>query len=49
MHLEVSNQLSNIDNLEKSFDLKSKQVAALDLSKFRMICSSQPELIILKY
>jgi hypothetical protein len=28
----VSNQLSNIDNLEKSFDLKSKQVAALDRS-----------------
>jgi NodT family efflux transporter outer membrane factor (OMF) lipoprotein len=29
-YLEVSNQLSNIDNLEKSYDLKSKQVAALD-------------------
>jgi outer membrane protein TolC len=29
---EVSNQLSNIDNLEKSYDLKSKQVAALDRS-----------------
>ncbi|MGJ8661140.1 MAG: TolC family protein [Bacteroidota bacterium] len=27
--IEVSNQLSNIDNLEKSYDLKSKQVAAL--------------------
>jgi outer membrane protein TolC len=26
-YLEVSNQLSNIDNLEKSYDLKSKQVA----------------------
>jgi outer membrane protein TolC len=25
-YLEVSNQLSNIDNLEKSYDLKSKQV-----------------------
>jgi multidrug efflux system outer membrane protein len=31
-YLEVSNQLSNIDNLEKSYDLKSKQVAALDRS-----------------
>jgi outer membrane protein TolC len=30
-YLEVSNQLSNIDNLE-NFDLKSKQVAALDRS-----------------
>ena len=30
--LEVSNQLSRIDNLEKSYDLKSKQVAALDQS-----------------
>lgn len=30
--LEVSNQLSRIDNLEKSYDLKSKQVAALDKS-----------------
>lgn len=31
-YLEVSNQLSRIDNLEKSYDLKSKQVAALDRS-----------------
>jgi multidrug efflux system outer membrane protein len=31
-YLEVSNQLSKIDNLEKSYDLKSKQVAALDRS-----------------
>jgi len=31
-YLEVSNQLSKIDNLEKSYDLKSKQVAALDKS-----------------
>jgi hypothetical protein len=30
MRIEVSNQLSKIDNLEKSYDLKSKQVAALD-------------------
>ena len=29
-YLEVSNQLSKIDNLEKSYDLKSKQVTALD-------------------
>jgi outer membrane protein TolC len=33
-YLEVSNQLSNIDNLEKSYDLKSKQVAALDRYHF---------------
>jgi len=31
-YLEVSNQLSKIDNLEKSYDLKSQQVAALDQS-----------------
>jgi multidrug efflux system outer membrane protein len=31
-YLEVSNQLSNISNLEKSFDLKSKQVDALTRS-----------------
>jgi outer membrane protein, multidrug efflux system len=31
-YLEVSNQLSKIDNLEKSYDLKSKQVDALSLS-----------------
>jgi multidrug efflux system outer membrane protein len=31
-YLEVSNQLSNISNLEKSFDLKSKQVDALTQS-----------------
>ena len=31
-YLEVSNQLSNISNLEKSFDLKSKQVDALTSS-----------------
>ena len=30
--LEVSNQLSRIDNLEKSYALKAKQVAALDKS-----------------
>ncbi|WP_291911550.1 TolC family protein [Chitinophaga sp. CB10] len=30
--MEVSNQLSNIDNLEKSYSLKSKQVAALTTS-----------------
>ena len=30
--LEVSNQLSRIDNLEKSYTLKAKQVAALDKS-----------------
>lgn len=31
-YLEVSNQLSNISNLEKSYDLKSKQVDALTRS-----------------
>lgn len=31
-YLEVANQLSNIDNLEKSYDLKSKQVVALTQS-----------------
>lgn len=31
-YLEVSNQLSKIDNLEKSYDLKSQQVAALNRS-----------------
>ncbi|NML19543.1 TolC family protein [Pseudoflavitalea sp. G-6-1-2] len=31
-YLEVSNQLSNISNLEKSYDLKSKQVNALTSS-----------------
>lgn len=31
-YLEVSNQLSNIDNLEKSYTLKSKQVDALNRS-----------------
>jgi NodT family efflux transporter outer membrane factor (OMF) lipoprotein len=31
-YFEVSNQLSNISNLEKSFDLKSKQVDALTRS-----------------
>jgi multidrug efflux system outer membrane protein len=31
-YLEVSNQLSNISNLEKSYDLKSKQVDALSNS-----------------
>lgn len=31
-YLEVSNQLSNISNLEKSYDLKSKQVDALTKS-----------------
>lgn len=31
-YLEVSNQLSNISNLEKSYDLKSKQVTALTSS-----------------
>ncbi|HSD06888.1 TolC family protein [Flavobacterium sp.] len=31
-YLEVSNQLSKIDNLGKSYDLKSQQVAALDRS-----------------
>ncbi|MFA6059858.1 MAG: TolC family protein [Taibaiella sp.] len=31
-YLEVSNQLSKIDNLEKSYDLRSKQVDALTLS-----------------
>jgi len=31
-YLEVSNQLSKIDNLEKSYDLRSQQVAALDQS-----------------
>jgi NodT family efflux transporter outer membrane factor (OMF) lipoprotein len=31
-YLEVSNQLSKIDNLEKSYDLKSQQVAALTRS-----------------
>jgi multidrug efflux system outer membrane protein len=31
-YLEVSNQLSRIDNLEKSYELKSKQVAALNKS-----------------
>ncbi|MBC5842466.1 TolC family protein [Flavobacterium sp. F-380] len=30
--LEVSNQLSRVDNLEKSYTLKAKQVAALDKS-----------------
>lgn len=30
--MEVSNQLSRIDNLKKSYDLKSRQVAALDKS-----------------
>jgi multidrug efflux system outer membrane protein len=31
-YLEVSNQLSNIDNLEKSYNLKSQEVAALNQS-----------------
>lgn len=31
-YIEVSNQLSKIDNLEKSYDLKSQQVAALNTS-----------------
>jgi len=31
-YFEVANQLSRIDNLEKSYDLKSKQVAALNRS-----------------
>lgn len=31
-YLEVSNQLSKIDNLEKSYNLKSQQVAALNRS-----------------
>ncbi|TBX70280.1 TolC family protein [Flavobacterium silvisoli] len=31
-YLEVSNQLSNISNLDKSYELKSKQVAALNRS-----------------
>lgn len=31
-YLEVSNQLSKIDNLEKSYDLKSQQVASLNRS-----------------
>lgn len=31
-YLEVSNQLSNIQNLEKRFELKSKEVAALNTS-----------------
>ncbi len=31
-YLEVSNQLSGISNLEKSYDLKSKQVNALTKS-----------------
>ena len=31
-YLEVSNQLSNISNLEKNYDLKSKQVDALTKS-----------------
>jgi NodT family efflux transporter outer membrane factor (OMF) lipoprotein len=31
-YLEVSNQLSKINNLEKSYDLKSQQVAALNRS-----------------
>lgn len=30
--MEVSNQMSRIDNLKKSYDLKSRQVAALDKS-----------------
>ena len=28
-HIEVVNQLSNISNLKKSYDLKNKQVEAL--------------------
>lgn len=31
-YIEVANQLSNINNLEKSYDLKAKQVAALNES-----------------
>ena len=31
-YMEVSNQLSKINNLEKSYDLKSQQVAALNRS-----------------
>ena len=31
-HIEVANQLSNISNLKKSYDLKTKQVAALTQS-----------------
>jgi NodT family efflux transporter outer membrane factor (OMF) lipoprotein len=31
-YIEVANQLSNISNLEKSYDLKAKQVAALNES-----------------
>ncbi|MDX6191239.1 TolC family protein [Flavobacterium sp. FlaQc-52] len=31
-YIEVSNELSKINNLEKSYDLKSKQVAALNTS-----------------
>lgn len=31
-HMEVANQLSNISNLEKSYDLKAKQVEALNRS-----------------
>ncbi|MBC7424895.1 MAG: TolC family protein [Bacteroidia bacterium] len=31
-YIEVANQLSNIDNLEKSYDLKTKQVEALTQS-----------------
>ncbi len=31
-YVEVANQLAKIDNLEKSYDLKSKQVAALNQS-----------------
>ena len=31
-YMEVSNQLSKISNLEKSYDLKSQQVAALNRS-----------------
>jgi outer membrane protein TolC len=31
-YLEVSNQLSKINNIEKSFNLKSKQVTALNKS-----------------
>jgi multidrug efflux system outer membrane protein len=31
-YIEVSNQLSNIDNLEKSYDLKRREVEALNQS-----------------
>ncbi len=50
-YLEVATQLSNISNLEKSYDLKSKQVDALGqgLLIFPMTCSSLPGPITWKY